>query len=159
MHAADIEQAVTAIVIWFTRNDVQHETMRRARCGVPPGSAWLLACMAKSEPVRLSDLAAALGVDNSTLTPQTQRLEREGLIAREPDPTDGRAALLRLTRSGRDLLARLHGTRRAMFAELLAGWSERDRAKAAKVLSRLAERLDSSTVVDGGVSASSILQR
>jgi DNA-binding MarR family transcriptional regulator len=141
-----IEQGISAIVSWAVRNDVQQETMRRARCALPQGSIWLLTRMARCEPVRLSDLANALGVDNSTLTPQAQRLERAGLVAREPDPTDGRAALMRATRAGRALLARLQRTRRAMLEELLADWSERDRTQAAKVLARLAEQLDTTTV-------------
>jgi len=138
----EIEQAISTIVAWSTRNDVYQETMRRARCSLPQGPVWLLARLAKSEPIRLSELAAVLGVDNSTLTPQAQRLEREGLIARKPDPRDGRAALLHVTRTGRATLARLHRTRAEVFDEILAGWTDRDRAQAARVLTRLAEELD-----------------
>jgi DNA-binding MarR family transcriptional regulator len=141
----DIERAVSSIVTWSMRNGVHQETMRRAKCTLSPGSVWLLARLAKCEPVRLSELAHAVGVDNSTLTPQAQRLEREGLVTREPDPSDRRAALLRVTHAGRALLARLHSARRAMFAELLANWSEQDRALVATMLSRLAESLESST--------------
>lgn len=144
---------MSEIVFWSIRNDVQQETMRRAKCELPRGSVWLLARMAKSEPVRLSDLSSSLGVDSSTLTPQVQRLEREGFIVREQDPADGRAALLRVTRAGRALLGRLHRTRCAMFDELLGGWPERDRARAAAALSSLARMLETSTVARGCVSA------
>jgi DNA-binding MarR family transcriptional regulator len=139
----DIAQAVSTIVAWATRNDVQQDIMRRAKCALPRGHVWLLARLAKSEPIRLSDLALALGVDKSTLTPQAQRLECDGLIARDPDPCDRRAALLRVTQAGRRVLSRLHSTRGATFDELLGDWSERDRAQAAEILNRLAERLDS----------------
>jgi len=138
-----IQQAITTIVAWSTRNDVYQETMRRAKCSLPQGTVWLLGRLAKSGPTRLSEIAATLGVDNSTLTPQVQRLERDGLIVRKVDTRDRRAALLQVTRSGRAVLARLHRTRAEMFNEILAGWSERDRAQAAKVLNRLAEQLDS----------------
>ena len=138
----EIEQSISTIVAWSTRNDVYQETMRRARCSLPQGPVWLLARLAKSEPIRLSELAAVLGVDNSTLTPQAQRLEREGLIARKPDPRDKRAALLHVTRTGRAALDRLHRTRAEVFDEILAGWTDRDRAQAARVLTRLAEELD-----------------
>ncbi|MCU1656330.1 MAG: hypothetical protein JWO57_986 [Pseudonocardiales bacterium] len=131
------------IVAWSTRNDVYQEAMRRAKCGLPQGPVWLLVRLSKSEPIRLSELAAALGVDNSTLTPQAQRLERAGLIARKPDPCDRRAALLHVTRTGRAVLARLHKTRAGMFDEILAGWPECDRAQAAEVLTRLAGQLES----------------
>ncbi|MCW2645652.1 MAG: hypothetical protein QOG07_2782 [Pseudonocardiales bacterium] len=142
LDVGDIAQAITLIVAWATRNDVQQDTMRRARCRLPRGHVWLLARLASSEPTRLSDLATSLGVDQSTLTPQAQRLECDGLIAREPDPRDRRAALLRVTQAGQRLLCRLHSARRATFDALLEDWSESDRAQAAEVLNRLAERLD-----------------
>jgi DNA-binding MarR family transcriptional regulator len=94
---------------------------------------------------RLSDLAVSIGVDASSLTPRAQRLEREGYIVREADPTDGRASLLRMTRVGKALLSRVHSRRRALYADLLASWSEEDLAMAAKVLVNLADLLDSTT--------------
>jgi DNA-binding MarR family transcriptional regulator len=137
-----VEQAVSLIVRWATRNDVQQETMRRAKCDLPQGHVWLLARLERCGPARLSDLAVALGVDNSTLTPQAKRLERDGLIVRNADPRDRRAALLQVTRAGRGLLARLRSTRRAMISDLLADWPANQRAQAAKQLTRLAHALD-----------------
>ncbi|MDT4904908.1 MAG: hypothetical protein QOH52_2924 [Pseudonocardiales bacterium] len=137
----DLEYAVSVIVAWATRNDVHQETMRRARCNLPRGHAWLLGRLEGCGPVRLGELAAVLGIDNSTLTPQTQRLERDGLVVRETDPADGRAALVRITRAGRQLLARLHSSRRALLDEQLSTWPDDDRARAAAILSRLAAAL------------------
>jgi DNA-binding MarR family transcriptional regulator len=142
LDVSDIAQAITLIVAWATRNDVQQDTMRRARCRLPRGHVWLLARLASSEPTRLSDLATSLGVDQSTLTPQAKRLECDGLIARETDPHDRRASLLRVTRAGHQLLCRLRSARQATFDALLEDWPETERAQAAAVLNRLAERLD-----------------
>jgi DNA-binding MarR family transcriptional regulator len=142
-----IEQAVSRIVAWSTRNDIVQETMRRARCSLPRGGVWLLTRIAETEPVRLSDLSEELGVDNSTLTPQTQRLEKAGYIVRAKDPSDGRASLVRVTRSGRGLLSRLHRTRCAMLDELLADWTDADRTLASETLTGLAERLTGFPVV------------
>jgi DNA-binding MarR family transcriptional regulator len=137
----DIEHAISAIVLWATRNDIHRETMRRARCDLPSGHVWLLTRLETCGPVRLGELAALLGIDNSTLTPQAQRLEREGLVVRETDPSDGRAALLRVTRTGERLLARLHASRRTLLVERLAEWPAADRARAAAILFRLASAL------------------
>jgi DNA-binding MarR family transcriptional regulator len=146
-HDADqVQEAMATIVAWSTRNDVYQETMRRAKCGLPQGPVTLLARLARSQPIRLSELATALGLDKSTLTPPAQRLERDGLISRKPDPDDRRAALLHVTRRGHATLARLHKIRAVMFEEILAEWPERDRRQAAKVLTRLAGQLDSWTL-------------
>jgi DNA-binding MarR family transcriptional regulator len=136
-----IESALRAVITWSVRNDVQQETMRRTKCDLPPGSIWLLHRINEAGPVRLTELATMLGVDASTMTPQTKRLEREGLIARRPDPSDGRAVLLSVTRPGRALLERAQSVRRSMLGELLTGWSERDLASAARLLTRLADSL------------------
>jgi DNA-binding MarR family transcriptional regulator len=140
--AGEIQEAIGTIVAWSTRNDVYEETMRRAKFRLPQGSVWLLARLARTEPIRLSELATALGVDTSTLTPRAQRLERDGLIARKPDPSDRRAALLHVTRKGQAALSRLSRTRAVMFDEILAQWPERDRGQAVKVLTRMAGQLD-----------------
>lgn len=138
-----IEQALSVIVAWALRHDVQHETMRRAQCDLSRGHIWLLGRLNQEDGARLSDLAHASGVDKSTLTPQAGRLLREGLIARQADPTDRRAAILHVTPEGRKLLARLHSTRREMLSELLADWSADEQASMAAMLSKLAAELDS----------------
>jgi DNA-binding MarR family transcriptional regulator len=137
----DIELAVTAITAWAIRNDVHQETMRLAECDLPKGHAWLLCRLSTCDPIRLGELASALGIDSSTLTPQAQRLERDGLVIREPDPSDGRATLLRLTLAGHALLARVQASRRALLTARLHSWTDAERARAATILSRLAAAL------------------
>jgi len=53
------------------------------------------------EPCSPRDLAAALGCSRPAATQLVDRLEREGLVERLPDPHDGRAKVLRLTERGR----------------------------------------------------------
>lgn len=137
-----IEQAIDEIVTWATRNDVHGETMKRAQCELTRTHLWVLARLDEAGAVRLSELALALGVEPSTLSPQVQRMEREGLVAREPDPNDGRASLLRLTKKGATLLRRLRKTRRTIFAELLDTWSDDERSQMAAHLARLAGALN-----------------
>jgi DNA-binding MarR family transcriptional regulator len=137
----DVEHAVSAIVLWATSNDIRRETMRRARCDLPSGHVWLLARLDTCAPVRIGELAAVLGIDNSTLTPQAQRLERDGLVVRETDPSDGRAALLRVTRAGRQLLERLHASRLTLLADRLDDWPAAERAHVAAILVRFAAAL------------------
>jgi DNA-binding MarR family transcriptional regulator len=139
-----IEQALSMIVFWGTRHDVQQETMRRAQCDLPRGHIWLLGRLSQGDGARLSEVAHSFGVDKSSLTPQAGRLLREGLIARQADPADRRAAILYATPAGRELLARLHSTRSAMLSELLAGWPAGEQASTAAVLTRLAAVLDAS---------------
>ena len=144
-----IEQALTVIVSWANRHDVQQETMRRARCDLPRGHVWLLWRLSQGG-ARLSDLAQSAGVDKSTLTPQAGRLLREGLVARRADPADRRAAILHVTAAGRELLAQLQSTRRVMLGELLADWPADEQADVAAMLTKFAAVLDASRPVTPG---------
>src|ERR1044072_4555384 len=70
-------------------------------------SAYGIMCkLADEGPQRLGALAAAFGLDPSTITRQVQDLERVGLAFRQKDPTDGRAFLVDLTSGGRGVLER-----------------------------------------------------
>ena len=49
------------------------------------------------EPTALNDLARHMGVTASTMCLTVDRLERDGYVARGPDPNDGRRVALQLT--------------------------------------------------------------
>lgn len=76
------------------------------------GESFLLAEVLNQAPVRLSDLATSMGLDRSIASRQTESLVRAGFVERRPDPTDGRAALLAPTRTGRSVVTRLRGQRK-----------------------------------------------
>jgi len=139
---AQLERAVTVIVRWSNSREVQLETMLRARCNLPVGSVSMLQRIAACGPVHPSELAAYYGVDNSTITPRLQRLARAGLLSREPDPRDGRAALVRITPAGQRLRKRLHLARRTILEELLQDWPAPQQALVAAATWQLAERLE-----------------
>ena len=60
----------------------------------------------RSESLAVTDLAERLRVAQSTATELVTRAEEAGLVKRAGSPKDGRVALVRLTRSGEQLLAR-----------------------------------------------------
>lgn len=136
-----IEGALGIVVAWASRQDFQDEAMRRARFNLPRSYATLLSRLSVCGPLRIGELAILLGIDNSTLTPQIQRVERAGLVVRAPDLHDRRAAVLKLTAEGEQLLARLQRSRREILREKLLDWSDSERAAVATALSRLAATL------------------
>lgn len=60
----------------------------------------------RQEGLRVSTLAAHLNVTQPTASGAVASLERKGLIEKLADPDDGRALLLRATRSGRAMARR-----------------------------------------------------
>jgi DNA-binding MarR family transcriptional regulator len=58
---------------------------------------------------RVTELAAYLGLDKSTMSGLIDRAERRGLLARAKSPDDGRVVEVFLTPAGRELVQRLYG--------------------------------------------------
>jgi DNA-binding MarR family transcriptional regulator len=71
-----------------------------ATAGLRTTQYGVLARLKRHGPMSINTLAAELVVDRTTLGRNIRPLERDGLIAIEPDPTDGRTKILRLTKAG-----------------------------------------------------------
>ncbi len=95
-----------------------------------------LLAFSRSGRLPLSSVVARLQVHATTVTSTAERLVRDGLIVREPHPHDGRAALLALTDSGRDLVER---ATQALNAEVFAhpGLNRDDAAELVAIVARL----------------------
>jgi DNA-binding MarR family transcriptional regulator len=70
-------------------------------CGLTVAQAAALEALDGHGPMRLSDLGRRLGIAPSTLTRNLERLIESGLVERQADGSDARAARVRLTAGGR----------------------------------------------------------
>jgi DNA-binding MarR family transcriptional regulator len=94
-------------------------------------------------PIRVSALANAEQVRTPTMTPIVAALEHDGLVTRESDASDARAALLRATPKGARLMAEGRARRVAALAAELTALSETDLAaleRAVGILEKLPGR-------------------
>lgn len=94
-------------------------------------------------PIRVSALANAEQVRTPTMTPIVAALEHDGLVTRESDASDARAALLRATPKGARLMAEGRARRVAALAAELNDLSETDLAsleRAVGILEKLPGR-------------------
>jgi DNA-binding MarR family transcriptional regulator len=90
-------------------------------------------------PSRASELCSYFGVDKSAVSRQLRLLEDLGLVARHPDPADGRAQLLALTAEGRRRLTKARDARRGRMRKQLDRWDESDVAQLGELLARFNE--------------------
>jgi DNA-binding MarR family transcriptional regulator/GNAT superfamily N-acetyltransferase len=88
----------------------------------------------------LRSLRARLDLDAGYLTRLVQSLEREGLVALEPDPADRRVRAVRLTEAGRAERAELDRASDEVAATFLDPLSERQRARLVDAMAEV-ERL------------------
>lgn len=68
-------------------------------------------------------LAERMGIEPMTLVSFLDRLEKRGLIARETDPSDRRAKIVRVTPAARPLLTRIDAVAEALRREAVTGLS------------------------------------
>ncbi len=101
----------------------------------------LLDQLAADGPANVKTLAAALGVDSSTVTRQAAPLLRERLLSRVPYPADRRSVRLALTPAGAGRLARERERRRRLIAELTADWTPEERTVFCALLERFNDGL------------------
>ena len=76
--------------------------------GVSPLEGHVLTYLRKYAPAPVGELVRVFGVKQSTFTSLLDRLERDGLVRREPNPADRRSFLIHITERGRELTARLN---------------------------------------------------
>lgn len=99
----------------------------------------LIALAQAGEPLGVSAIGDAIGVDQ----PRASRLVSQGvelgLLRREADPDDARRTLIALTDKGRAISTRFRGAQRESVEMALDGFSDEERALLAQLLSRLAD--------------------
>ncbi|MGW5331573.1 MarR family winged helix-turn-helix transcriptional regulator [Streptomyces bauhiniae] len=115
----------------------QGEMAREVHPDLEPAAYGLLIRLDEQGGRRATELAAYIGVGKATMSRQLRALEDLGLIAREPDPADGRAWLVTLTDEGRGRVGRVREARRARYVSQLAHWDRREVAELARLLHQL----------------------
>mgnify|MGYP003742941143 CR=1 FL=1 len=93
------------------------------------------------QPMRLTELAAALRVSGPAVSRQVQLLQEKGLVERMHDESDGRATIVRLSPKGVEAVTKAANTRRALLRQVLADWTDEYIEQASPVLERLAGEL------------------
>lgn len=105
----------------------------------------LTALVQNEKAVSQLALGAALGVDKTTMTAMLDKLERQGLVVRTPDPNDRRARIPVVTEAGRELQAKLYTQLRTVEDQMLTALNAEERDQ----LRGLLRRVISNTHVDG----------
>ncbi len=109
-----------------------------------------LAMLGAGQPLRVSDLAAQLDVERSTVSRRVTELVRLGLVTRSVDKTDRRAAVLKLTKPGERALARIQDAWHRTLLDLTGGWPAKQRTDTTAHLRRLADQLEGLLAGDEG---------
>lgn len=99
--------------------------------GMSPTLLAALATVARVGPLTFGELAAHEQVTAPTITKAVRKLEAEGLVARRPDPDDGRVWRVAVTAAGRRRLDQNRRRRTAWLATRLGELAPDDIARLA----------------------------
>ncbi|MGN9777836.1 MarR family winged helix-turn-helix transcriptional regulator [Micromonospora sp. H33] len=132
-----VEHELTALL--RRSRAVSWDIAREVHPNLEPNAYGLLLWLRRSGSIRLTDLAARLGIGKGTLSRQINGLETIGLVRRDPDPTDRRAAQLSLTEEGQRRFDTAAAARLERFRETLSTWPGQDVETFARLLNRFNE--------------------
>ncbi len=93
-----------------------------AELGVSSTQLAAVYLVAKNPGCSMTDVATVLDLNKSAMSGTVQRLERAGILRREPNPRDGRGSRLSLTEKGEAIRTRSLQVVRRITAELTEGF-------------------------------------
>jgi len=77
---------------------------------VRPAYGSILIPLFEEDGLRMGEIAARTRLSKQTMTTMVRLMERDGLVERRPDPGDGRASLVFLTKRARDFRPTVEST-------------------------------------------------
>ena len=92
--------------------------------------------------LRMGELSRRMMVTGGNITGITDQLEREGLVARVPDPQDKRAFAVKLTPAGKEAFAAMAKVHEGWVEELLGHVPAEDKERLIGLLSHMKAGLD-----------------
>jgi DNA-binding MarR family transcriptional regulator len=102
----------------------------------------VLHTLGRKGPQRLTALTTEEQVTQSAVTQIVTRLERDGLVERRADPTDGRAVLVHLTAAGAQVIDGRRAERISRLTDLADGLTPQERTTIAAALPALARLVE-----------------
>jgi DNA-binding MarR family transcriptional regulator len=132
--AGSVTDELSSLVFQVTGRLRAEFNAAAAELDLPPAQALVLTNLSAPAPMR--ELAEWLSCEPSNVTGIVDGLERRGLVARQPDPTDRRVKHVVLTEEGRRRRAELH-TRSNAQADMIFGLSDADRSHLRDLLTRV----------------------
>jgi MarR family transcriptional regulator for hemolysin len=102
----------------------------------------VLRALADGGSLSQKDLARMARVEQPTMAEMLARMERDGLVQREPNPEDKRGSLTSLTRSARVRFPKARETLIAGERQAMAGFSDHEKALLLELLQRVVKNVD-----------------
>jgi DNA-binding MarR family transcriptional regulator len=118
----DVADALGLFLRRSTRAQLYGRLTGGVRDGLDESTYPVISGVSRFGPLSAAQLAVEIGIDRSVVSRHASRLVDAGLLRRDPDPTDRRAALLTLTNDGRKAIHTMRRRLADTFNAYLATW-------------------------------------
>lgn len=122
---------------------------RMTEHGVSLARTKMLMYLDGDEKTRACDIASVFGLAPRTVTEAVDALERSGLVARHPHPTDRRAKRIVVTDSGRQAIASTAPLREQLITQIFGVLTEEEREQFLHILTKLGDAIECEEPSDG----------
>ncbi len=133
-----VERAIVRIGRAGQSREAARTRAERSGVQLSRPSISIISALHTSGPIRLSRLARITHLEAPLVSRETASLVAEGYVSRTPDPTDGRATIVKLTAKGRKAYQKYRDAVDGIVAEAFEGWKATDLKAFADYLERMA---------------------
>ena len=116
----------------------EHAVVKKS--GLSPVQMHAVEIVGHHERLRMKELAEKMGITTGTLTVMVDRLEKNGLVIRQPHPTDRRSYVIVLTDLGREHYQEHHQMHGLLTAELTTSFNDAEIDRLKDYLERLVQQ-------------------
>lgn len=132
-------QMPTLLINQYARVMAKQVDERLRPLGVTASQLPVLVALKSGGQLTQKELAETAGVEQPSMAQLLARMERDGLVRREPSPTDGRSSLVSLTPAAMRKLEPGRAVLKQMDDEACAIFEPAERELLARLLLRLVE--------------------
>ncbi len=140
----DLQPGIDAYVVLRRTADAvsRYVEAQLTEWGVTTAQYGVLLHLSRGQPLSLTDLSERIFRSNSTLTALIDRMERDGLVAREAHANDRRVTAVSLTPQGQSLLLELRNKHRPFLAAMMSCLSADELGQLTELLEKIELRID-----------------
>jgi len=120
----------------------RHAEAKMADHGIGIASFQVFGMLRDGKKLSQKDLALMAQVEQPSMAQLLKRMERDGLIAREPDPQDGRSSLISLTDKAYALLPEVRATIDGFNDLAIKGMSAEEVETLIRLMRKMVENLE-----------------
>ena len=102
----------------------QYFRLVEERCGLPASQMWVLQEVCRTEGIGINDIAARMGIHQSTASLLVEKLVSGGMVSKFRQNDDQRRVRLRLEQAGQNALANLPGPAEGIVPAALSALPE-----------------------------------